>query len=131
MSCCVPDIGVSFQRCCFFFRPREGNVFTGVCQHSYCLQGGGHLWYQVPSGGVSLVPDHFGGGMSRSRHPPPATDTWRRPPHVRSASGQYASYWNASLFSQLSSTGKFVQTRNVKTALSAYFCCYLCGAMNT
>ena len=30
--------------------------------------------------------------------PPPPTDTKWRPPNVRSASGWYASYWNAVLF---------------------------------
>ena len=31
-------------------------------------------------------------------HPLPATDTWWQPPHVRSASRRYTSYWNAFLF---------------------------------
>ena len=60
---------------------QEGNVFTSVC-HEFCPQGGMH---------------------APPPHAPPATHDpypMHAPPpyyEMRSMSGQYASYWNASL----------------------------------
>ena len=72
----------------------EGNVFTGMSVHTrrYAL-------FQVPSGWYAWslpIPPPLDMGPGIGTPPPPPNTYWQQP-HVRSASGRYASYWNAFL----------------------------------
>ena len=97
----------------------EGNVFTDVCLSTEGWVGnsgpmsfprGGYPfwgWISLTPGpflGVSLLPGPFGRGLGRISkgwvvtQAPPTSDIQPQPPHVRSASEQYALYWNVIFF---------------------------------
>ena len=63
-------------------------------QVSFCSQGG-YIWSNVLSRGVGYV------GEGWVPTPLPGHGTWDTVVYGRSASGRYASYWNAFLFSIL------------------------------
>ena len=72
----------------------EGNVFTGMSVHTR-----GYALFQVPSGWYAWslpIPPPLDMGPGIGTPPPPPNTYWQQP-HVRSASGRYASYWNAFL----------------------------------
>ena len=111
--CSPPECATGLSCTCFLLhiftarqRNVEGYVFISVC-HS--VQGGGWVpcdhypWCIAPHCSVPPLPIHpRSPGLSPLGPPSPCTrdlDMWWPPlKHVRLASGQHASYWNALVF---------------------------------